>query len=95
MTVRRKQSMFLVNWCMENNSDRIVFCTDAIEWLESETKESLAGSSMVASLPDISEFTNYTLEKWKIWFETTASLIMSRTPDDGVAIFYQSDIKYE
>lgn len=74
-------------------TERIVECGDAIEWLESHDK--LDGASLVASMPDISEFTNYTLAKWKEWFTKTAELIMSRCPDDGVVIFYQSDIKYE
>lgn len=79
---------------MENkNPERIVECGDAIEWLKSHEK--FIGASVVASMPDISEFTNYTLAQWKEWFTTTAALIMSRCPDDGVAIFYQSDIKYE
>ncbi len=80
---------------MENNPERIIHCADALVWLESQTKESLTGSSLVASMPDISEFSNYKLLQWKEWFTNTASLIMSRTPDDGVVVFYQSDIKYE
>ncbi|MBC7427761.1 MAG: SAM-dependent methyltransferase [Bacteriovorax sp.] len=80
---------------MESSSGREVFCADALVWLESQSKESLAGSSLVASMPDISEFTNFSLAQWKEWFTNTAALIMSRTPDDGVVVFYQSDIKYE
>ncbi|MBC7711872.1 MAG: SAM-dependent methyltransferase [Rhizobacter sp.] len=87
--------MWPVKKFMENNPSREVLCADALVWLESQSKESLAGSSLVASMPDISEFNNYTLEQWKEWFTNTASLIMSRTPDDGVVVFYQSDIKYE
>lgn len=79
---------------MENKSpERIVECGDAIEWLKSHDK--FEGASLVASMPDISEFTNYSLAEWKEWFTTTAALIMSRCPDDGVTVFYQSDIKYE
>ena len=80
---------------MENNSEREVICADALTWLESQTKETLAGASLVASMPDISEFSNFTILEWKEWFTKTAALIMSRTPDDGVAVFYQSDIKFE
>ncbi|MEI8347251.1 MAG: SAM-dependent methyltransferase [Pseudomonadota bacterium] len=69
---------------------RFVYCEDAIAWLNSQEK--LAGRSFVASLPDISEFT-LSLEDWKNWFTKTAALILSRCPDDGVTIFYQSDIK--
>jgi hypothetical protein len=79
---------------MESNTpERIVECGDAIEWLLSHDK--FEGASIVASMPDISEFSNYSLAQWKEWFTDTAALIMSRCADDGVAVFYQSDIKYE
>jgi len=44
-------------------------------------------------MPDISEFQSFTLDQWKSWFTETAKLIMSKCPDDGVSIFYQTDIK--
>jgi hypothetical protein len=46
-------------------------------------------------MPDYSEFPKLTLNEWKTWFTETAALILSRTPDDGVTIFYQSDIKHQ
>ncbi len=95
MTARPNQFMWPVKKFMESSPEREIICADALVWLESQSKESLAGSSLVASMPDISEFGNYTLAQWKEWFTNTASLIMSRTPDDGVVVFYQSDIKYE
>jgi hypothetical protein len=55
----------------------------------------LDGCSLIASMPDISEFHGYTLAAWKEWFFKTASLVLSRTPDEGVTIFYQSDIKVD
>ncbi|MBY0414854.1 MAG: hypothetical protein K2Q18_11845, partial [Bdellovibrionales bacterium] len=80
---------------MENKLSpaRTVLCDDAIEWLTAQEK--CTNASIVASMPDISEFTNWPLSKWKEWFTNTAELIMSRCPDDGVCVFYQSDIKYE
>lgn len=79
---------------MENNQvTREVLCVDALEWLAE--KEILEGDSIVASMPDISEFTGWPLSKWKEWFQKTAELIMSKADADGVAIFYQSDIKHE
>lgn len=74
-------------------SERTVHCEDALEWLNA--RESLAGASLVASLPDISEFHSTTLAEWKLWFERTAALVLSRTDPRGVAVFYQSDIKHE
>lgn len=74
-------------------STRSVYCEDAISWLES--KEIQSGCSFITSMPDISEFPGYTLNDWKAWFIKTASLVMSRCPDDGVTIFYQSDVKID
>ena len=71
-------------------AQRTVYCEDAITWLNSQQK--LEGCSLVASMPDISEF-SLSLEEWKTWFMNTATLILSRCPDEGVTIFYQSDIK--
>jgi hypothetical protein len=73
--------------------NRIVYCDDAITWLNSSPI--LTGCSLVASIPDFSEFPKLTLEEWKKWFFDTATLVMSKCPDDGVSIFYQTDIKVE
>lgn len=78
---------------MTTKPKRDVFCEDAPTWLENSPV--LEGCSLVGSLPDISEFQTYTLEQWKKWFLSTAKLILSRCPKDGVVIFYQSDIKQE
>lgn len=32
---------------------------------------------------------------WKEWFVNTSKLVLSRCPDDGVTIFFQSDIKLD
>jgi hypothetical protein len=69
-----------------------IHCGDAIEWLSARKQEQ--GQSLFASLPDISEF-NLSLDDWKNWFLSTAELILDRAADDGVVIFYQSDIKHE
>lgn len=74
-------------------SERSIHCADAIEWLKSIPVQ--AEASFVASMPDISEFPSYSLNEWKEWFVQTATLILSRCPDEGVTIFYQSDIKHE
>jgi hypothetical protein len=70
---------------------RHVDCADVIEWLRG--RETVEGASIVASMPDFSEFPQLTLEEWKTWFTETAKLVLSRTADDGVALFFQSDIK--
>jgi len=50
---------------------------------------------LLPSLPDISEFPKFNLSEWKTWFVSTAALVLSRCSDDGVTIFYQSDIKVQ
>lgn len=72
---------------------RVVHCDDALVWLEQSSV--LEGCSLVASMPDISEFHGYTLEAWKEWFTSTAKLVLSKTPEMGVTVFYQSDIKMD
>jgi hypothetical protein len=75
----------------ELRPSRVVHCTDAIAWLEAQPV--LAGSSMITSLPDRSEFPALSLAEWEAWFVRAAALVISRTPSDGVAIFFQTDIK--
>lgn len=70
---------------------REIYCEDAISWLNNHPIS--PESSLIASLPDISEFPGYSLEAWTHWFIETAKLILSKTPENGVTVFYQSDIK--
>jgi len=70
---------------------RTVHCADAFAWLDSQP--SLAGCSFITSLPDVSELAGHSLDAWRAWFVDAAARLMRRTPDDGVAIFYQTDIK--
>lgn len=76
-----------------NLTKRTVHCADALIWLKDSPD--FKDCSFVASLPDISEFPSYSLLEWKQWFTETASLILSRCPDEGVSVFYQSDIKVD
>jgi hypothetical protein len=77
----------------EPRGSRVVHAEDAIAFLRS--RERFPGCSFVASLPDYSEFPGLSLEEWKSWFVGTAKLILEKTPDDGVALFFQSDIKHD
>lgn len=72
-------------------AQRTVHCADALAWLGEQGV--LAGCSLITSMPDVSEFPSYSLDEWKDWFVRTAGLVLSRCPDDGVTIFYQTDIK--
>lgn len=72
---------------------RTVYTEDAIDWLKNSPQ--IEESSLIASLPDISEFSNWSLPDWKEWFIQTAELILEKTPPNGVTIFFQSDIKWQ
>jgi hypothetical protein len=72
--------------------NRIVHQCDAIGWLEAQPV--LTGHSFVTSLPDVSEVP-LTFDRWKEWFVDAAVLVMNRCPPEGVAIFFQTDIKHE
>ncbi|MBI3554656.1 MAG: SAM-dependent methyltransferase [Deltaproteobacteria bacterium] len=76
-----------------SQNTRIVHCEDALAWLEAQPVQQ--GCSFITSMPDVSEFPKLTLEEWKSWFTAAAALVLSRCPDDGVAIFYQTDIKVD
>lgn len=69
-----------------------IITEDAIAWLN---ENNFAECSMVASMPDFSEFPQLSIDEWKKWFQSTAELIISKTSDEGVSIFYQSDIKHQ
>lgn len=75
-----------------NSELREVIVGDAVEWLG---RNRLPGVSVVASIPDISEFPGKSLGEWSEWFEDTAAAVFGATPPEGVTIFYQTDIKVE
>ena len=70
---------------------RAVFHADALVWLRESAP--LGGASVVTSLPDASELPALKLDAWTRWFEDAACATMDAVTDDGVAIFFQSDIK--
>lgn len=72
---------------------REVFCADALLWLSEQGV--VPNASFVASLPDYSEFPSLSLSDWKEWFTEAAKKVLKATPDEGVTIFFQSDIKHE
>jgi hypothetical protein len=53
----------------------------------------LEGCSFITSMPDVSELFPMSLSEWRGWFTAAAALVLGRCPDDGVAIFFQTDIK--
>ncbi len=76
---------------IHQEAKRTVHHADAIHWLRD--RPILDGCSIIASMPDISEFPKMNLQEWKTWFTDTAALVLSRCPDQGLALFFQTDIK--
>jgi hypothetical protein len=70
---------------------REVFQADALAWLEQSPV--VNKTSFITSMPDFSEFPSWGLGEWKEWFRRAARLVIERTPESGVAIFYQRDAK--
>lgn len=70
---------------------RQVFRAEALDWMENHP--SRPQTSVITSLPDISELPEHDLEGWRIWFVRAAERVVTWVPDDGVAIFFQSDIR--
>jgi len=72
---------------------RAVHRADARAWLADPRALVVdGGASVVTSLPDWSELQGTTLDAWRRFFVDAAALILTRLPDEGVAIFVQSDI---
>lgn len=74
---------------------RQIVCGDAFAWLEANPAP--PHSSVITSLPDVSEVVIegrlLELSRWRAWFLDTAQRILRWVPEDGMAIFFQSDIR--
>jgi hypothetical protein len=70
---------------------RVVHHTEALAWLRAQ--ETIADASFVTSLPDVSELPSLTFDAWRRWFVEAAATVMRSVCDDGVALFFQSDIR--
>jgi hypothetical protein len=71
---------------------REVFHADAVEWMTA--RPGLAGASLIATLPDVSEL-GVTLPRWRAWFAEAARAALRATPDEGLCVFFQTDVKVE
>jgi len=69
---------------------RRVVCGDARAWMNANA--AAAGTSVVTSLPDLSELPHLELEGWRAWFVGAARHVLGWIPDDGGAVFFQSDV---
>ncbi|MEZ4385468.1 MAG: hypothetical protein R3A79_29350 [Nannocystaceae bacterium] len=69
---------------------REVIHGDALAWLEA--RPGLAATSVIASLPDVSEL-GVTLERWRDFFVAIARAALLAAADDGLCVFAQTDNK--
>ncbi len=74
-------------------AQRIVVNAEAMAWLAANPAE--PGTSVITSLPDVSEMPERGFAGWRHWFLGAATNVMQWIPDDGMAIFFQSDIRHE
>lgn len=72
---------------------RTVVHAEALAWLAANP--AAPATSVVTSLPDHSEVPKLGFEGWRAWFVATARQVIRWVPDDGVAIFFQSDVRYQ
>jgi hypothetical protein len=70
---------------------RQVHHAEAVQWLRARGR--LEGCSVVTSLPDVAEMAGMDLPSWTTWFVEAARVVLEAVPDDGAAIFFQSDVK--
>ena len=73
-------------------STREVHCGDGVEFLRTPLP---AGHAIFTSLPDHSEIPSMGVPAWRTWFIDTVALACQAITDEDVAIFYQTDVKYD
>ena len=69
---------------------RTVHHAEALAWLSALGRREDA--SVITSLPDVSEV-ELELDGWQRWFVEAAGACMEVIGDDGVAVFFQTDIR--
>jgi hypothetical protein len=71
---------------------RVVHHGDGVAFLATALP---ADHAVITSLPDHSELPALGVDRWKTWFVDTVALACRAVADDGVAIFYQTDVKHD
>lgn len=71
---------------------RRIIQADALVWMNENA--STPGTSVVTSLPDMSELPLLGFEGWRTWFVDAARRVVRWISPNDVAIFYQSDVRH-
>lgn len=72
---------------------RKIVCGDGLAWMLEHPAS--PDSSVITSLPDLSELSQLGFEGWRAWFIASARAVLRWLPEQGLALFYQSDILHE
>lgn len=72
---------------------RRVVQAEALAFLAANPAE--PGTSVVTSLPDLSELPALDLAAWRAWFIDAIRRVVAWVPEEGVAVFFQSDVRHE
>jgi predicted metal-dependent hydrolase len=75
-----------------SRAKQLIVQAEALAWLAEHP--AAANSSVITSLPDVSELPELGFEAWRSWFSNAARAVIRWLPSSGVAIFYQSDIRH-
>jgi len=70
---------------------RTIIQAEALAWLGDNPAP--PGTSVITSLPDVSEVPERGFEGWKRWFGDAARAVLRWVPEPGLVIFFQSDIR--
>jgi hypothetical protein len=63
---------------------------EALAWLAARPAE--PHTSVVTSLPDVSELAGADFMAWRGWFLAAVGAVLAWLPDGGVAVFFQTDV---
>ena len=74
-------------------ANRTVHHGDGIAFLSSA--QLVNDHAIITSLPDHSELPSLGITAWKQWFVETVALACRALADEGVAVFYQTDVKHD
>lgn len=66
---------------------------DGLAWMRAQP--AACGTSVITSLPDVSELPELGFDGWQRWFVAAARAVLRWVPANGMAIFYQSDVLHE
>ncbi len=75
-------------------TNRVVHHGDGIEFLRASSPFP-ADHAIFTSLPDHSEVPSLGVPAWKTWFIDTVALACRSLADEAIAVFYQTDVKYD